>query len=97
MGAKNEGELRLASRLIRNATRGIREGSTGRDSRVSDGKRATRIEASLCTRDFSRGFFHPFSAVIARPRLARGRGILVLISQELLTYDGIEQLAGLGL
>lgn len=42
MGAENEGELRVASRLIRNATRGIREGSTGRDSRVSDGKRATR-------------------------------------------------------
>lgn len=38
MGAKNEGELRVASRLIRNATRAIREGSAGRDSRVSDGK-----------------------------------------------------------
>ena len=52
--------------------------------------------ASCAPEIFPRGFFHPFIADIARTAPFR-RGILVLISQELLTYDGIEQLAGHGL
>lgn len=103
-------ELRIASRLILDATRAYlafpflflpRSKQLGKKvSAYRMKKRNESIRPSTASIPPSPRFllslppfFHPFTA--RYPRGPVYSPILVLISQELLTYDGIEQLAGL--
>lgn len=107
--AHNGRELRIASRLILDATRAClpslllppplssqttwEKVSAYRMKKKLERRVNPSIHHQYSSPEIFFPFFHPFTARISRGPVYSP--ILVLISQELLTYDGIEQLAGL--